>query len=699
MNIATTIFHKSLKLLAAAFLLQGWSAQAQNNTYQWVKQIGGSSQDNGYGVATDSKGNVYATGYFQNKAYIGLPGAYDSITAAGSFEVFLTKMDKDGNLLWAHPIGGTASDEGHAVTVDRNDQVIVTGSYRGTVNFDKGNGNTSFTSNNGSVDVFVAKYDSTGSFLWAQAFGSSNLDRAYSVKTDDQNNVFITGQFFDTVSIPGLNINLIATPSNGAVFTNDVFVCKLNASGNFVWAKSFGGPAGDVGASLATDSRGDVIILGSFNGNVDFDPGNGSYMMDADSGKIFITKLDATGTFVWARQLSANYNQGHFLETDAYNNIYVTGEFSGKSDFNLSPLPADTFFLTSDLSPNSSNHSNDGFVLKINSDAAFQWVKKIGGSGAASGRGITTDVTGLPYVVGTFSGDMLIDTTRYTSKGSTDVFIFKLDTAGQTVWTTRYGGSGAEFSRAIATDPFNAVYTAGHFVTTISGRSNFHNGNDTVSFNVIGGYDAYVHKIGCSDTNLILLQHTACNQYEFAGQTLTQGGTYTFHFWSEGGCDSTTVLDLTINYIDKPFITVNNFTLGVTAPYATYQWLKNGTLIPNATQATLTVNENADYTVIVTTTAGCTDTSDRYTVDNATSVAEHSGISINVQPNPVQDYLHIESPVTVQYYLTAITGKRLTPLSRYEAPVSCSHLTPGIYLLHILDDNDVLIKIEKIVKQ
>lgn len=702
MNILFSAYRSILVALTLLCAVALSPAHAQNNKFAWVSQVGGSIQDNGYAVATDSKGNVYATGYFQNNCFIGPLSNKDSLITHGSFDMFLTKMDRHGKLLWAHAIGGTASDEAHALAVDKNDNIIIAGSFRDTVNFGTGSTVAKRSSVAGSHDVFVAKYDSAGNYIWVKSFGSSRLDRAYSVKTDERNNVYITGQYYDTVTIPDLNINLIAVPGT-ATFTTDVFVCKLDAAGTFKWARSFGGPAGDVGAGLTVDKLGNVFTTGQFNDIADFNPGTAVSSLNAADGPIFISKLDSAGSFLWAKQLKTLYSPGHPITVDDNNDIYLTGEFSGAVDFNPGTGAADTFIVNSDLNVALTAPTSDGFVLKLNNNGLFTWVHKIGGSGLATGRGIAVDRSNNVYVVGTFSNIIQFDSAgqniNYTSNGSTDVFVEKRNQAGNFIWAARYGGRGAEFCRAIAVDASNNVFTVGHFVTTASsGPANFHTGNDTVGLTIHGGYDAYVHKMICPDTTYTNLTVTACNEHIFNGNSYTLSGLYEYRYTSAGGCDSIITLNLTVNYIDTAYITVNGFELGLTTTYATYQWFKDGVAIPGANGPTLTVTANAGYKVAVTTSTGCTDTSDVYRVNNV-SVDDVYGIGkqIKIYPNPARDVIHINSPLAVSLLLCGLEGKMIRQSSA--TSLSLQDIPQGVYLLRIVDKDGRLLKVEKVVKQ
>ena len=171
-------------------------------------------------------------------------------------------------------------------------------------------------------------------FQWAGAF-IANL-QANSIKTDSKGNVYTTGSFADTVDFdPGAGVyNLV---SAGA---NDIFISKLDAYGNFVWAKSMGGISNEGGQSIAVDTLGGVYITGSFENTADFDPGPGVFnMISQNYEDIFISKLDSNGNFVWAKRIgsSVGYDKGSSITTDAIGNIYITGGFDYTVDFDPGP--------------------------------------------------------------------------------------------------------------------------------------------------------------------------------------------------------------------------------------------------------------------------------------------------------------------------------------------------------------------------
>ena len=196
--------------------------------------------------------------------------------------------------MWAKKFGGPDSDFGSSVAVDSAGNVHITGSFSGTVDFDPGAGNTDLQSA-GDGDVFVSKLNATGNLVWAKSFGGLSYDSGSSVAVDSAGNVHITGGFSGTVDFdPGAGTADLQS-AGGA----DVFVSKLNESGNLVWAKSFGGSEDVFGSSVAVDSAGNVHITGSFRGTVDFDPGAGTAELQSSGDfDVFVLKLDALGSAI-----------------------------------------------------------------------------------------------------------------------------------------------------------------------------------------------------------------------------------------------------------------------------------------------------------------------------------------------------------------------------------------------------------------
>jgi hypothetical protein len=209
--------------LVAAMLLSPLTALAGDGDFVWAKQMGGTDYDVGQGIAVDMAGNVYTTGYFQGTAdFDPGPGSFN-LTSTGNEDIFVSKLDSAGNLVWAKQMGGTSGDAGQDIAVDAAGNVYTTGFFYSTVDFDPGPGTFNLTST-GDTDIFVSKLDSAGNFVWAKQMGGTDPDAGYDIAVDAAGNVYTTGYFWGTADFdpgPG-SFNLTS-----AGFS-DIFVSKLS---------------------------------------------------------------------------------------------------------------------------------------------------------------------------------------------------------------------------------------------------------------------------------------------------------------------------------------------------------------------------------------------------------------------------------------------------------------------------------------
>ena len=309
-----------------------------DGSFAWAKNLGGSSFDYGNSIATDSAGNVYTTGYFYETADFDPGAGTANLTSAGGTDIFISKLNSDGTFAWAKNLGGISGDYGNSIATDSAGNVYTTGYFYETADFDPGAGTANLTSA-GGTDIFISKLNSDGTFAWAKQFGGSSDDNGYSIATDSAGNVYTTGWFF----LRTANFDPGAGTSAGSV---DIFISKLNSDGSFAWAKNLGGSSFDYGNSIATDSAGNVYTTGYFYETADFDPGAGTANLTSAGGTdIFISKLNSDGTFAWAKNLGGSSgDRGQGIAVDSGGNVYTTGNFEGKADFDPG---AGTFNLTS----------------------------------------------------------------------------------------------------------------------------------------------------------------------------------------------------------------------------------------------------------------------------------------------------------------------------------------------------------------
>jgi len=430
--------------------------------FLWAKQAGGANNDNGNEIAVDGSGNSYITGGFQGTATFG----NTTLTSAGEYDLFIAKIDEDGNFLWAKKVGGVGPEYGNSIAVDGSGNSYITGFFYGTATF----GNTTLTS--AGYDIFIAKTDASGNFLWAKKAGGTNYDSGNSIAVDGSGNSYITGYFFGTATFGN-------TTLTSAGWT-EIFIAKIDASGNFLWAKKAGGANNDSGYSIAVDGSGNSYTIGGFEGTATFGNISLTSVKDAN-GKftkdIFIAKIDGNGNFLWAKQAGgANNDSGNSIAVDGSGNSYITGSFDGTITFGNTTL---------------TSAGSDIFIAKLDGSGNYLWAKKTGGTSVDSGNSIAVDGSGNSYITGFFYGTATFGNTTLTSAGGGDVFISKLDNNGNFIWTKKADGTGDDSGNSIAIDGSGNSYTIGNF----QGTATF--GNTTLTS---AGYDIFIAKIGTITT-------------------------------------------------------------------------------------------------------------------------------------------------------------------------------------------------------
>jgi PKD repeat protein len=395
-----------------------------SGNFMWAKSMGSISSDWGRSIAVDYAGNVYTTGQFESTVDFD-PGNDTSIhTSNGNLDIFIQKLDANGNFVWAKTVGGISADVCNSIALDSAGNVYNTGIFMGTVDFDPGN-DTSIHTSNGNYDIFIQKLDANGNFVWAKTIGGITTDVCNSIALDSAGNIYTTGYFVGTTDFdPGTGIYNLTI--NGDV---DMFVLKLDANGSFIWAKCFGGNLWDEGKSITVDYNGNVLITGSFNGPVDFDPGSGIYNLTSNGSQdILILKLDSSGNLIWVKNVGgSSWEYGMSITSDVNGNVYTTGYFQSIADFDPG---SGTYNL-------SSIGEGDIFISKFDAIGNFIWAKSIGGITWDNGTCIKVDELGNLYITGIFNGTIDFDagsgTYNLTSNGSDDAFILKLSQASQIV--------------------------------------------------------------------------------------------------------------------------------------------------------------------------------------------------------------------------------------------------------------------------
>ena len=492
---STTPFQPIILFIVIAFFVSLTSMVSAQETavLDWAKRMGGTGNDGGQNMVLDAAGNVYTTGFFSGTADFDPGTAVFNMTSKGGSDTFISKLDANGNLVWAKSMGGTAIDGGAGIAVDVSGNVYITGGFSGTSDFDPGAGTFSMTAaTTGEADIFIAKLDVNGNFVWAKGIlGGTWWDNGLKIVVDASGNVVVVGRVYFQGGArdfdPGAGTFLVT------IGHEDAFILKLDTNGNFVWVKTLGGVDEDRGYSIALDATGNIYTTGYFESTADFDPGAGTFNMTAvGDWDVFISKLDGNGNFVWAKA-TVNSNPiyhsdgtyGNKIALDPSGNVYTASRYNGTVDFDPG---AGIFNLTS-------VGGFDIYVSKLTNNGDFVWAKSMGGSGYDEALSVSLDATGNVYVSGTFVQTVDFDpgasVFNLTSAGSNDIFISKLDNDGNFEWARSMSGTGDDRSVCVALDAANNPYLTGWFQGTVD----FDPGACTYNLVSAGSNDLFIQKL------------------------------------------------------------------------------------------------------------------------------------------------------------------------------------------------------------
>jgi len=580
-------FKKYFSLLCMVAIFWGMGTKSLSAQTYWMEKGGGPSADEAYSIACDGSNNTYTTGYFTGTASF---GAYN-LTAVGVSDIFIAKTNSSGAYQWAVKAGDGGSDRGLAITCDASGNSYVTGYYYGTAKF----GAHTITSA-GLQDVFIAKYDNTGTIQWVVSCGGTQSDIGNGIALDNNGNVVVTGQFTGTATFG--TYTLTSTANNINVFTT-----KLDAStGNFLWAKSGVGPHTDRGLGVACDPSGNVYVTGQFTDTITFTNVYKSNLYNA----IFLVKYNSSGVEQWITVAGGGTsNIANAIAVDNSSNVYITGNFAGTLDFLVNPIVKLT-----------QTYANRIFLAKYDQNGNLLWDVADGSSNQVTANSIALDGSSNPYIIGSFECIMNSYADQYgqgtfNSVGYWDIFNAEYSSAnGAWQWSRQIGGHGNNYGNGIAVSSGANIFDAGSFdqdmiITDVPPLTGYNlvsaNGCPSVycSDNYYGDY-SYINTNGNLDA--FIAEPINLNRQ-----------TYDFYDRSGNGCSrprvnvcvgtSNTCLD-TVQFCSDGTIKAIPNTCNTIGPNYTYLWSTG------ARAQSITVSSKGWYSVTQTTVDGCTSSKD-----------------------------------------------------------------------------------------
>ena len=354
--------------------LMGISSAGASGESYWINLLGGTGSDIAYDVAIDSSDNIIMVGSTTSDG-------------AGNNDCLIAKYTSSGTLLWDKTLGGSSVDIAYGVAVDSSDNIIMVGYVRLSV----------FS----NPDLLVAKYNTSGTLLWAKALGGGPEDSAQGVSVDSSDNIIVVGY----------------TLSDGAGGP-DFLIAKYNTSGTLLWDKTLGGPGSEFAYGVDVDSSDNIVVVGG--GTSD---GAGNY-------DFFIAKYNSSGTLLWDKTLGGSSAEfGYGVAVDSSDNIVVVG------------------YTLSDGAG-----SNDFLIAKYNSSGTLLWDKTLGGTGSDTANSVSID---------SFDNIVVVGSTASDGAGSNDFLVTKYNSSGTLLWDKTLGGTGSDTANSVSIDSFDNIVVVG----------------------------------------------------------------------------------------------------------------------------------------------------------------------------------------------------------------------------------------------
>ena len=607
-----TLFNsiKTKKLVNSILcILTFLSTQLNAQTYQWAHGFTSNFYGDANKIKSDGSGNYYIAGNFSSGPIDFDPSA-SSFTLTGSTSNangFVAKYNASGTFSLALMFSATTASGScfiNDIAIDAAQNIYATGYYTGSVDFDP-TATTTISTSSGAKNVFIAKLNANGTLAWVQSIGGAGDDVGYSIALDAGGNLLTGGTF------NGSNIDFNAGAGTNSLTSTaaDGYLLKLNANtGAYVNVIKIGDVGSDNVKHIKTDASNNVYIGGGFSSTAAFS--GISYAGGVDA---YVAKYNSSLALSWAKGVGSINNEAFGeVELDASGNVYFCGNFSGSSDFD--PSVSVLTFTTSSAT------DYDGYILKLDNTGNLIWARQLGATGNCMPQSVNVDAVGNVYTSGYFFGSIDFDPSSvqayYTSKGSSDIFIHKLNSTGNYIQTQVIGNAGEEDCRSISVNPTTNAYAITGSLGSGSTSNVTTDFNSTVATNTVNG-QFYIAKYNAcsyptlpvnttavssqtictgSTANLSVASNISTAWYAAPGNTTTigTGASYTtptltsttnYYVDNSNSCGSTAKVEIVVNVAQNPTVSITptnpSICIGTTATLTAngatnYTWMPGG---------------------------------------------------------------------------------------------------------------------------
>ncbi len=661
--------------------------------FTWAKQLIITNIDGDTHIHLDNEGNLYVLG-----DHVG-PSDFDP--SAGTYilnnspysAIYISKYDNGGNFEWVKEIKGGVNKKATDIKSDTNFNIYITGSFQGIPDFDPSPlpQDTFFMHTNLYDDGFLASYDSSGNFRWANEIGGSAAcqENTSSLAILNDTSVIVTGRFCGSVDF---NPSQLVSNMLSSLGGHECYIAIYNAlTGSYNNAVRVGGSTHDSGHGVDVDLDGNIYVAGNFQGTVDFDPGDSTYFLTSpDIVGWFISKLNTDLEFEWA-----NVDDDLW---DGFTQIDVVVNSSGH-----------VFASGADLDP-----TNKTIFAKF--DTAGTFLSSVFADGSFSGfytDKLFTNDDDQVFAVGFYGGTPDVDPT-------TSVHTLPNPPTSNGGYTLKYGPCNASTAPIITVTDDTVCYGTSVTYNIVSGslnsatfwgwaswcgNNNFHTGSSyttppltftqTVS---VRGQGGCMSGGPCTEVTVIVLPgatihsyDTICSGMSFIfpdGSVGSSTVNHTSNFTNVFGCDSDIVTHL---YVQPFAATITNVVSGIHATdhsQYNYQWYScdsGWVAIPGETNYIYYPSSNGNFAVIVDH-GMCVDTSICYPF-SFTGINEFQQYNIEVWPNPCSSFFNVHIPdgisITLLNIYDCLGMKLYTDINTHSGDfnVPVNHFAPGTYIV------------------
>lgn len=547
---------------------------------------------------------------------------------------------------WVSQIGGVNDENGLQIDTDSDGNIYSVGSFQGTLDFDPSAATENLTAVSGT-DIFIQKLDAERNLIWIKQLECTENVGLPTIVIDPSNNIVIAGSFDGTIDVdPSADVYSLTATS---AFSNDCFVMKLNADGEFIWAKQQFAAEDFVEESFgfsvyvsAIDSENNIYLTANFYVDINVgsivDPYALEHMGTLYEEDLAFFKFDPAGNLAWCNYFVANAIYGS-VYLDQNDDVYFTGYFGGTVDFDLSPASFELTALSGDLA------AVDAVIAKYNSDGDFIWAKSFGGLNAEIVFNTAISLANEIYIVGMYADVVDFDpgagVSEITAEGDFDLFITKFDVEGNFMWAKSIGGEFYDSYPNVEVDGNGDLYLTGIYTNSIDVDP---------------------------DESIVLLESDAYSNCFFI--KLNRNGNL---LWAGEFASS--------EY--APFLSVH-----VVSPSEVYCYGGFSVTLdcaPDTDEINITSNGNNDFVVI------------KLSSENAVGIGKEDEIpAVSLYPNPTKDRVMIDfgssildDRTVIVYDLLGQTVYSNSAVKGTSISLDCSLYPKGVYLVSIFNNNEL----------